>query len=543
MKRIEEIRSFFPRSANEEDKVILLIKSLLEEIDSNKNGTLIGRKRKVDYEELMQSSSFPAHIGSESDAVKKMIELHEGTWIWNHPQVQANVVPPATTVSIASDTLSARYNENSISDHYGISAALSEIIAVGMLCDLIGYDISKGGGIFTFGGTGGNLYAGRIGIEKADPDAKYRGIRDPIHFFCSDVSHYSIKTVALWTGVGLDNVKTIPSYDNVMDIQALKKEIEESIRTGARIGTIFATMGTTDAFGIDPLKEIIELRDSIEKKVGYRIHVHADAVIGWPYLTFRRDDSIKHLPHPLQEEIMKIVSGISELQYADSVSVDFHKTGWASYICSAIIVKDKQDLLMLQKQKKDMPYLFHGTEYQPGTFTLETSRPNYAQKAMLNMMLLGKEGYETLITHLITVADYLRDKMEQSPDIELLNQHNPAFVTDFRIYPQTKHDYDGDSVFERELHDAAGEKFTGQVNEYNQRIAQMMDRMAEERGTSLISYTDNYKTTVKKRTIVALKSYPMSPFTDKENMDKLIEDLYEAKKCVDREYEEMGIRI
>ena len=76
-----------------------------------------------------------------------------------------------------------------------------------MLADLIGFDKTKAGGIFTFGGTGCNLYAARIGIEKADPDAKYTGIRDRIHFFCSDVSHYSIKSAAIWTGVGLDNIK------------------------------------------------------------------------------------------------------------------------------------------------------------------------------------------------------------------------------------------------------------------------------------------------------------------------------------------------
>lgn len=276
-----------------------------------------------------------------------------------------------------------------------MSAVQSEIIATSMLADIIGYDKSESSGIFTFGGTDGNLYSARIGIEKANPDAKHTGIRDNIHFFCSDVAHYSIKSAAIWTGVGLNNVKVIPSDDTYsMDIAKLEDAMYETIDSGSKIGTIFATMGTTDAFGINPLKNIVDLRNQIEKDLDYRINVHADAVIGWPYLTFKGDENIQHLPYPLQEEIMSIVSRITELQYADSVGLDFHKTGWAPYLCSAFIVKEKQDLIILEKLKKDMPYLYQGTGYQPGTFTLESSKSNYAQKALVNMLLMGKDGQE-----------------------------------------------------------------------------------------------------------------------------------------------------
>jgi len=34
-----------------------------------------------------------------------------------------------------------------------------------------------------------------------------------------------------------------------------------------------------------------------------------------------------------------------------------------------------------------------------------------------------------------------------------LNRHNPAFVTDFRIYPETKYADDGELLFEKELRD------------------------------------------------------------------------------------------
>jgi glutamate/tyrosine decarboxylase-like PLP-dependent enzyme len=533
MKDIELMRSFFTRPAGDEDKIVLMLNDLLKKIDSKENGTIIGKKEKLDYEKLMRETKFPHKMGNEAEVGDFITNLYEGVSIWCHPLMQANVVPPATSLSIVAAALGARFNENSISDDYGISAARSEIMAIAMLADLIGYDTTKAGGIFTFGGTGCNLYGARIGIEKADPNAKNTGIRDRIHFFCSDVAHYSIRSAALWTGVGLDNIKTIPSYDNVMDIHLLEEEMGKTISEGARIGTIFATMGTTDAFGIDPLKKIVELRDRIQKKIDYKIHIHADAVIGWPYLTFRGETCIDHLPHMLQEEIKEILSGMSCLRYADSVGVDFHKTGWAPYLCSAFIIKNREDLSLLQKQKKDMPYLFHGEGYQPGTFTLESSRPNYAQKALANMMLMGKQGYETLIVHLITAADHLREMMDNCQDIELLNRHNPAFVTDFRIYPHTKYDANGNALFQKEMHDETEEEFTEKVNSYNQRIAQYMITKAQKEGTAMISYTDNYKTTRDSRTIVALKSYPMSPFIEKEHMDEMLRQIYKAKEWVD----------
>lgn len=533
MKDIELVRSFFTMPAGDEDRIAFLLKDLLEKIDSKENGTIIGNKEPLDYETLMKETKFPHKMSNEKEVGTFIAGLYEGVNIWSHPLMQSNVVPPATSLSIVAAALGARYNENSISDDYGMSAARSEIMATAMIADLIGYDTTKAGGIFTFGGTGCNLYGARIGIEKADPNAKNTGIRDRIHFFCSDVAHYSIRSAALWTGVGLDNVKTIPSYDNVMDIHLLEEEMERTISEGDRIGTIFATMGTTDAFGIDPLKKIVEVRNKIQKELDYRIHVHADAVIGWPYLTFRGGTCIEHLPPMLQEEIRQILSGIADLHYADSVGVDFHKTGWAPYLCSAFIIKDREDFKLLQKLKKDMPYLFHGEGYQPGTFTLESSRPSYAQKALVNMMLMGKQGYETLIMHLITAADHLREMMDKCQDIELLNRHNPAFVTDFRIYPHTKHDTDGGSMFLKEMRDDTDEEFTEKINSYNQKIAQYMIGKAQHEGTAMISYTDNYKTTRNNRTIVALKSYPMSPFTEKEHMDEMLRQIYRAKEWID----------
>ena len=95
-------------------------------------------------------------MSSEQEVLSALVGLYDGVGLWAHPQVQSNVIPPPTTLSIVAAALGARFNENSIWDHYGMSAAKSEVMAIAMLADLIGFDKTKAGGIFTFGGTGCN---------------------------------------------------------------------------------------------------------------------------------------------------------------------------------------------------------------------------------------------------------------------------------------------------------------------------------------------------------------------------------------------------
>jgi len=534
MERIQTVRKLFIASDEHVSKITNLLYQALETLKQQHHGTIIGKKLPTDYQALFRNSQFPLNMQEESEAFQTILELYQGVGLWGHPQMQSNVIPHPTRISVVTEALTARYNENSIWDHYGMSAARSEVMAIGMLADLIGFDKAKAGGIFTFGGTGCNLYASRIGIEKADPNAKYTGIRDRIVFFCSDVSHYSIKSSAIWTGIGLDNICVIPTDDdNTMRVDILEEELKKTIASGAKIGCIFATMGTTDAFGLDPLQEIVKVRDRIAATIDYPIHIHADAVIGWPYLTFKNDTSLNGLSDKLQNSVRYIVSKMTDLQYADSVGIDFHKTGWGPYLCSAFVVKNNSDFKLLEKFKNDMPYLYHGDGYQPGVFTLESSRPNYAQKALANMLVLGKAGYESLILYLLSMADYFRNKIDESPDIALLNRNNPAFVTDFRFYPNSKLDEHGIPWYERELHDEVPEAFTENMNQYNRAIAEFVLREAELNGTPVVSYTDSYKTTHKKRNLLGIKSYPMSPFTEKSDMDAVLAQLYQAKEAVD----------
>jgi L-2,4-diaminobutyrate decarboxylase len=144
------------------------------------------------------------------------------------------------------------------------------------------------------------------------------------------------------------------------------------------VAVIIATMGTTDAFGLDDLAAIVRLRDDLAQE--YSVpppHVHADAVIGWVWSVFRDYDFEANPLGFHARTIRSLQDSLQRLGYlglADSLGVDFHKTGYTPYISSAFLAKERDDLIRLSRHPEEMPYLYQFGQYRPGIYTLECSR-------------------------------------------------------------------------------------------------------------------------------------------------------------------------
>src|SRR4029079_7528806 len=91
---------------------------------------------------------------------------------------------------------------------------------------------------------------------------------------------------------------------------------------------------------------------------------------------------------------------------ADSLGMDFHKTGFAPYVSSLFLLRERADFKAVVRERETMPYLYHTGEYHPGMFTLETTRgAGGVMAALANLLLLGKEGFRTLIGHAVEMAE------------------------------------------------------------------------------------------------------------------------------------------
>ena len=148
-----------------------------------------------------------------------------------------------------------------------------------------------------------------------------------------------------------------------MCVDELESALRETISSGKRVAAIVATMGTTDAFGLDDLEQICLLRDRLtdELDLDYRPHVHADAVIGWAWSVFN-DYDIETNELQFPNRTVRAIAGTSRrirhLCLADSLGVDYHKTGYAPYISSAVLVRDAADFGWITRSTATAPYIF-----------------------------------------------------------------------------------------------------------------------------------------------------------------------------------------
>jgi L-2,4-diaminobutyrate decarboxylase len=526
----------FPAPVSNEMRDAYFVQTIshaLDQIDSLKTARpYLGKNIPLDYEGA-RTMRMPEKMSTVKKTISDMAGHLEGQIIWGHPNTQLNVVPPPTIPSIAGQLFASIYNPNIIWDAYSHRLAQSEVEVASMCADLIGYNAAEASGVFTFGGTGTTFYGVKLGLEKALPGAFCTGVRQDAKVIASDAAHYAKLSALAWLGLGTDNLVTVPTdLDNSMRLAEFESILRELLDKKQRIACIIATMGTTDAFGVDNLEFIANLRDAVVKdyKLEYRPHIHADAVIGWAWSVFNGYDFIgnpMNFPPRTLRSLWDTHSGIRSLYRADSIGVDFHKTGYTPYVSSLFLCKDRRDLDLISRDKEAMPYLFQFGSYHPGIFTMETSRFGGAVlSAWGNLNYFGKEGYRALLGYVVTIAEMLRHRIEKLPYAALVNDYNNGPVTLFRVYPDG---VDSKAMLRREMTDATAGAEVRQYNDYNRRVfGQLQAMMDAGRGIAL-SLTDRYRVAASGEPIVALKSFVMSPYTGEESMGQLVACLDEAR--------------
>ena len=130
------------------------------------------------------------------------------------------------------------------------------------------------------------------------------------------------------------------------------------------------------------------------------------------------------------------------------------------------------------------------------------------------------------------MAEVLREHLEGHAVTAVLNRGNLGPVTLFRVYPDG---VDTFSVPRQERTDAAFPEKLLEYNAYNRQIFEFVHDDALQGKGVVFSLTDCYRETDYGEPIVALKSYIMSPFSEEQYVDYVLESIWEARARIPKE--------
>jgi len=503
------------------------------------------------YEEATKATLHP-QMESVSKVVEQSIKLFEGLPIWNHPLVMPNVIPPANKAAIIAAMMTEVFSPNIIEGEYSWNVEFAELESAAMVARLIGWDASQAGGLFTFGGSGCYLYGLKYALARVLPDSRSTGVRTDAKLLVSQQGHYAMLNASDWTGLGMNNIVPIKTHPttNAMDMNDLERVMSSLYRQGTPIVAVVCTMGTTDAFAVDPVAQVRELIDKYPNPRPYgKTLLYCDAVIGWSWLTFGGYDFDAN-PLNFSPEVLPIIrenhEAIKPVVHADAMGCDFHKVGWAPYNCSLFMMRDGMEFQDLMRRPGSV-YLQERTSYNPGLYTLEVSRSGaYAMAGWATLKFFGYEGFQAILGGILEMQAHLRDRLGQERSLVCVNPDDHGFVTLFRVYPSK---IDAKRQYENELAWPDCRNDLIKHNRFQEQVANTLWQWfrggAKSGGTPYtpyISYTTGFRPTEYNRDksdpyamIYALKSFPMNVNIDPPAMQTLINAVLEARDYVEHE--------
>jgi tyrosine decarboxylase/aspartate 1-decarboxylase len=287
-------------------------------------------------------------LGEEAAAILQQAaeKLHDN-YPYAHPLYAGQMLKPPHPIARAAYALAMSVNPNNHALDGGRASSAMEIEAVAALAAMFAWPEHLGH--LTSGGTFANLealwVAGQLGRTV---EGKARAI------VASSQAHYTHRRIS--SVLGLPFIEVPADASGRMNLSVL-----EHLLNTEEIGTVVVTLGTTAIGSVDPLDQIVKLR----QRHDFRIHV--DAAYGG-YFTLVDD---------LAPEIRAAYDAIPQ---ADSLVIDPHKHGLQPYGCGCILFRDTA---VGRLYKHDSPYTyFSSKDLHLGEISLECSRAGASAVAL-----------------------------------------------------------------------------------------------------------------------------------------------------------------
>lgn len=280
------------------------------------------------------------------DAMREILEQvavkMQDNYPYFHPLFAGQMIKPPHPIARTAYMLAMWINPNNHALDGGKASSEMEKEVVADLAKMFEY--TEHLGHLTGGGTMANMealwIAGKLTLDKM--------------VVASDQAHYTHERVCDVLKIPFQKVAS--NGNGRMDMTSL----EDLLKLG-NVGTVVVTMGTTGLGMVDPLDEVLRLKEK------YSFRIHADAAYGGYY----------RLAKNLKRETIKKYQLMKEV---DSIVIDPHKHGLQPYGCGCILFKDPQ---VAKFYLHDSPYTyFTSDELHLGEISLECSRAGASAVAL-----------------------------------------------------------------------------------------------------------------------------------------------------------------
>jgi aromatic-L-amino-acid/L-tryptophan decarboxylase len=338
--------------------------------------------------------------------------LFEHSLLNGHPRFWGYITSSAAPIGGLAELLAAVVNPNV--GAWLLSPMASEIEAqtIRWIAELLNYQRDCGG-LFLSGGNMANLVCFLAARQaKTGWNVRELGIgQERLRVYCSKETHTWVQKAADISGLGTDAIRWLPTDDKQrMSLTALKEQITKDIATGDRPFLIIGTAGTVSTGAIDQLREIAAICREFD------LWFHVDGAYG---------GFAAMLPDAPPDLL-----GLSE---ADSIAVDPHKWLYAPLEAGCALVRDPQHLR--DAFAYHPPYYHFGVEaINYFDFGPQNSRGFPALKVWLALQQIGRQGYVSLLSGDIKLAEELFHRIALHPELEALT--HSLSITTFRYRPR-----------------------------------------------------------------------------------------------------------
>ena len=318
---------------------------------------------------------------------------------WNHPRFFAYFSISASGPGILGEMLAAALNANHMLWKTSPAATELEQVTLGWLRQWLGLPDNFFGIIHDTASIG-SLHAILAAREFAVPEGRRSGKFPPLALYASEHAHSSIDRGALAAGIGLENIRHVPSDDEFrMRPDALEAMIEADMAAGRKPFCVVATVGTTSTTSIDSVARVGEIARR------HNLWFHVDAAYAGSAA--------------LLEEHRHILNGAAQ---ADSIVMNPHKWLFTPMDLSILYTRRPEVMRRMLSLEEAPPYL--DTAEQRGAvnlaeYSLALGRRFRSLKLWFVLRYFGREGIVRILRGHMEMARDLAGRIEADPRFEL----------------------------------------------------------------------------------------------------------------------------